>query len=82
MNRLQIELIEKIDYNGFDIMWLRLTYGQEVRECCFEAPLWDWVEGDIEPIMPPHVKEKWWGKEGDKILDSIWRGDYTENWIE
>lgn len=82
MNTLQIELIEKIDYNDFERMWIRLTYGQESRDICLEAPLWDWIAGDNEPDMPSHIKKAWWGEEGDKILNSIWNGEYTTNWIE
>lgn len=78
MNTLHIKLIEKIDYDDFDRMWVRLTCGSESREICYEPTLdfgWAYLEGDNEPYMPPHIKKIWDSKYGDEILTAIWNGD-------
>lgn len=85
MNSLHIELIEKIDYDDFDRMWVRLTCGSEVREVCYEPTTdgyWSYLDGENEPLMPPTIERTWNGKAGDDILTSIWNGDFTHTVIE
>ena len=85
MNTLKIELIEKIDYDGFERMWVLLTCGSERRSVCFEPctdGTWAYLDGDYEPLMPDHVKKAWDSMEGDNALTSIWNGNCTEYIIE
>lgn len=79
MNSLYIELIEKIDYDDFDRMWVRLTYETESSEICLEPTLdfsWAYLEGDNEPNMPDEIRKIWESKAGDDILTALWNGDF------
>lgn len=85
MNSLDIELIEKIDNDDFERMWVRLTCGSESREICFEPctdGTWTYLEGEIEPLMPDEVREEWYGKAGDEALQGLWDGLFTHTTIE
>lgn len=85
MNNLHIELIEKIDYDGFECMWVRLTCGSESRKVCFEPTTdgrWAYLDGDIEPLMPDEVRKEWHGKAGDEALQGLWEGRFTHTVIE
>lgn len=86
MNSLHIELIEKIDYDDFDRMWVRLTCGSESREICFEPctvdGTWTYLDGENEPSMPDDVQKAWEGDEGDEALTGLWNGQFTHTVIE
>ena len=85
MNSLHIELIEKIDYDDFDRMWVKLTCSGVTSEICLEPTLdfsWTYLEGDNEPPMADHIKKLWDGKYGDEVLTGLWNGDFKEYTIE
>lgn len=76
-DRLTIEKLQDSYEDGYLMIWVNLIYGDEQRMTCYERKedesSWNYVDGDCEPEMSDTISKLWYGEEGDKALDCLYR---------
>lgn len=76
-DRLTIEKLQDSYEDDYLMIWVNLIYGDEQRMCCYERKVgehcWNYVDGDSEPEMSDTILKLWYGEEGDKALDCLYR---------